>query len=55
MSRKEFILRACISMAGRVIGKNGITDSDDWENMVNEAEKLACVLEKEGYNTWAKQ
>lgn len=49
MTKKEFIHRACISMAGKVIGTNGITDSDDWSNVVNEAEELANEVVNAGY------
>lgn len=49
MKRKEFIQNAVIAMAGKVIGANGITDDGDWENVINEAEELACKLEAHGY------
>ena len=49
MTKKEFIHRACISMAGKVIGTNGITNSDDWSNVVNEAEELAARVEEAGW------
>lgn len=49
MTRKEFIQRAAISMASKVIGTNGTTDSGDWKNVVSEAEDLANTLEQKGY------
>ena len=49
MERTEFIQRAVIAMAGKVIGANGITDDGDWENAINEAEELAYKLEAYGY------
>ncbi len=36
MTKSEFIQQACISMAGKVIGNNGIADADDWVHVVNE-------------------
>ena len=47
MTKAEFIHQAIISMAGRVIGTSGITDYDDWEHMVSEAEQLADTVERE--------
>ena len=49
MKRKEFIQNAVITMAGKVIGANGITDNGDWENVINEAEELADKLEAHDY------
>ena len=49
MTRTEFIQRACISMAGKVIGTNGVTDGGEWGNMVREADELASKVEEEGY------
>lgn len=49
MTREEFIQNACISMAGKVIGTNGIAERSDWENMVDEALELADLLEDKGY------
>lgn len=50
MTKKEFIHRAAIQMAGKVIGTNGIADSGDWTNVVAEAEELAVELESRGYD-----
>lgn len=50
MTRKEFIHRAAIQMAGKVIGTNGIADSGDWANVVREAKDLAAELEMKGYD-----
>lgn len=47
MTRNDFMLHAIISMASKVIGNNGITDSGDWENVVNEVRNLTYVVEKE--------
>ena len=47
MTKAEFIHQAIISMAGRVIGTNGITDYDDWGHVVSEAEQLADTVERE--------
>ena len=49
MKRTEFIQRAVIAMAGKVIGANGITDDGDWDNVINEAEELADKLAAYGY------
>ena len=49
MKRKDFIQRAVIAMAGKVIGTNGITDGGDWDNVINEAEELADRLAAHGY------
>ena len=49
MTRTEFIHQACISMAGKVIGTNGVTDGGEWGNMVREADELASKVEEEGY------
>lgn len=49
MTKEEFIQRAVISMAGKVIGTNGKTDAGDWDNVLMEAEELATVMEK---NDW---
>ena len=48
MTRREFIQRAVISMAGKVIGTNGITDDCDWHNVVMEAIALADEIKKQG-------
>lgn len=49
MTRTEFIHQAVISMAGKVIGANGVTDGGEWENMVREADELADIVAAEGY------
>ena len=49
MTKKQFIQQAVIAMAAKVIGTNGITDNSDWCNMVQEAENLADIMEKEGH------
>ena len=49
MKKTDFIQRAVIVMAGKVIGTNGVTDSGDWENVINEAEELAGKLAAHGY------
>ena len=49
MTKAEFIQRAAISMASKVIGNNGIADSGDWNNVVVEAESLANELEEQCY------
>lgn len=49
MTRTEFIHQTVISMAGRVIGTNGVTDGGEWENMVREADELADIVAAEGY------
>ena len=49
MKRADFIHQAVISMAGKVIGANGITDSGDWENLVREADELADIVAASGY------
>ena len=49
MTRTEFIQRACISMAGKVIETNGVTDGGEWGNMVREADELADIVAAEGY------
>lgn len=49
MKRTDFIQRAVIAMAGKVIGANGITDGGEWGNVINEAEELAGRLEAHGY------
>lgn len=49
MERTEFIQRAVIAMAGKVIGTNGMTDGGEWENTINEAEELADKLAAYGY------
>ena len=49
MTKAEFIQRACISMASKVIGTDGTTDYRDWDNVLNEAETLASKVEEEGY------
>lgn len=48
MTRREFIQRAVISMAGKVIGTNGIADESDWHNVVMEAIDLADEIKKQG-------
>lgn len=50
MTRKEFIHRAAIQMAGKVIATHGIADENDWENVVAEADELATELEMQGYD-----
>ena len=49
MTKSEFIQRAAISMASKVIGNNGIADSGDWSHVVTEAESLAEELEEQCY------
>ena len=49
MTKSEFIQKAAISMAGKVIGTNGIADSGDWNHVVTEAESLAEELEEQCY------
>ena len=49
MTKSEFIQKAAISMASKVIGNNGIADSDDWNHVVTEAESLAEELEEQCY------
>lgn len=49
MTRTEFIHQAVISMAGKVIGTNGVTDGGEWENIVREADELADIVTVEGY------
>lgn len=49
MTRTEFIHRAVISMASKVIGSNGTTDSGEWVNVVCEADELADVIAAHGY------
>ena len=49
MTRTEFIHQAVISMASKVVGQNGVTDSGDWENMVREADELADFVAASGY------
>lgn len=49
MTRAEFIQNAVISMAGKVIGTNGIAESGDWRNVLAEAEELADEVENHGY------
>ena len=49
MTKSEFVQRAAISMASKVIGNNGIADSGDWNNVVVEAESLANELEEQCY------
>lgn len=49
MTRTEFIHQVVISMAGKVIGANGITDHGDWQNMVSEAGELADIVAAAGY------
>ena len=36
-------------MASKVIGNNGIADSDNWNHIVTEAESLAEELEEQCY------
>lgn len=48
MTQEEFIQRAVISMAGKVIGTNGIADDGDWHNVVMEAIDLAEEIKKQG-------
>jgi hypothetical protein len=49
MTRTEFIHQAVISMASKVIGANGVTESGDWGNMVKEADELADAVASLGY------
>lgn len=49
MTRSEFIEQAAISMAGKVIGTNGIADQGDWDNVVTEANELADAMESSGH------
>ena len=49
MTKSEFIQKAAISMASKVIGNNGIVNSDDWNHVVTEAESLAEELEQQCY------
>ena len=49
MNRKEFILQAAISMAGKVIRIDGTTEVGVWESVMCEAEKLANEVENAGY------
>ena len=49
MTRTEFIQRAIISMASKVIGSDGTTDSGEWGNMVREADELADIVAANGY------
>lgn len=49
MKRTEFIHQAVISMAGKVIGTNGVTDGGEWENVVREADELADTVASLGY------
>lgn len=46
MTRNDFILRAIISMAGKVIGTNGIVEPGEWRNLVDEAINLADQVEE---------
>ena len=46
MTKNEFILQAIISMAGKVIGSNGITESGEWSRVVHEAYELAEAIEE---------
>lgn len=46
MKRNDFILRAIISMAGKVIGTNGIVEPGEWRNLVDEAIDLADQVEE---------
>lgn len=49
MTKKQFIQQAVISMAGKVIGTNGFALNSVWINIVEEAENLAAIMEKEGH------
>lgn len=49
MTRKAFIQKAAIAMAGKVVDESGKTMSGVWDNVVHEAEKLADKLESHGY------
>ena len=49
MTRSEFIEQAAISMAGKVIGTNGIADQGDWDHVVAEANDLADAMEDNGH------
>ena len=46
MKRNDFILSAIISMAGKVIGTNGIVEPGEWRNLVDEAINLADQVEE---------
>ena len=46
MRRNDFILKAIISMAGKVIGTNGIVEPGEWRNLVDEAINLADQVEE---------
>ena len=48
MTKAEFIQRACISMASKVIGTDGTTDNREWDNVLYEAETLASKVEEKG-------
>lgn len=47
MTKREFVQRAIIAMASKVIGTNGVTDGGEWSNIVREADELADIVEKE--------
>ena len=49
MTRTEFIHRAVISMASKVIGTDGTTNPGEWGNMVCEADELADIVAAKGY------
>lgn len=49
MTRKEFIQKAAISMAGKVVSECGQTMPGVWANVIHEADKLADKLESSGY------
>lgn len=49
MTKAEFIQRACISMASKVVGTDGTTDNYDWDHVLDEAITLAEKIEDEGY------
>lgn len=46
MTKELFIQKAVISMAGKVIGTDGTTNNHDWENMIEEAERLANLMQE---------
>lgn len=49
MTKTEFVQRAAISMASKVIGTDGTTNNRDWNHVVLEAEALADELEEQCY------
>jgi len=49
MTKKEFLQRAVIAMAGKVIGSNGTTNYKDWLHMIHEAEELTDLMIESGH------